>query len=52
MTRYEQIIAWVFAQNYRAGSVWVKFSRDELAQASNALGFARMKNLGDIATDR
>lgn len=48
MGKYEQIIAWVFERNYQPGDVVVRFNRDELALASSALGFARIKNLGDI----
>lgn len=48
MSKYEQIIEWVFAQNFRTGNVHVPFTRDELVQASSELGIARIKNLGDI----
>lgn len=48
MSKYEQIIEWIFARNYRTGNVRVPFARDELVQASDALGIARIKNLGDI----
>jgi len=47
-SKYEQIIEWVFARNYRPGAVRVPFTRDELVQASTQLGIARIKNLGDI----
>ncbi len=48
MSKYEQIIEWIFRRNYRSGNVAVSFNRDELALASSELGFARIKNLGDI----
>lgn len=48
MGKYEEIIEWVFFNNYRNGSVKVSFDREELVHASDALGFARIKNLGDI----
>ena len=48
MGKYEQIIEWVFNQNYHRDKVRVSFNREELAQASEALGFDRIKNLGDI----
>ncbi len=48
MSKYEQIIEWVFARNYQPGDVIVKFNRDELVLASAQLGFERIKNLGDI----
>lgn len=48
MSKYDQIIEWVFANNHHQGDVIVSFDRDELVQASDELGFARIKNLGDI----
>jgi hypothetical protein len=48
VSKYDQIIQWVFANNYHQDDVIVSFDRDELVQASDALGFARIKNLGDI----
>ncbi|MFM7910197.1 MAG: endonuclease [Microcystis sp.] len=46
--RYDQIIAHIFHNNYTKGSRRVGFNRNELVSASNALGFDRIKNLGDI----
>ena len=48
MSKYEQIIEWIFSRNYQTGDVIVIFNRDELALASAELGFPRIKNLGDI----
>ena len=48
MSKYEQIIEWVFFQNFTADAVRVPFTRDELVEAHNALGFERTKNIGDI----
>ncbi|NKQ36404.1 MAG: endonuclease [Chloroflexi bacterium] len=48
MSKYEQIIEWIFFNNYREADAVVPFTRDELALASSELGFARIKNLGDI----
>lgn len=48
MSKYEQIIEWVFKENYQRDSVRVSFSRQELALASEELGFERIRNLGDI----
>jgi len=48
MSKYEQIIKWVFDNNYHEGDVFVAFNRSELVHASEALGIARIKNLGDI----
>ena len=48
MAQYDDIIAHVFAKNYHSGSKEVPFSRDELVEAANQLGFQRPKNIGDI----
>lgn len=48
MSKYQQIIEWIFQRNYRPGIVSISFDREELVQASEALGFPRIKNLGDI----
>ncbi len=48
MGKYEQIIEWVFQHNHQSGDVRVSFAREELVRASDALGLARIKNLGDI----
>jgi hypothetical protein len=46
--KYAQIIEWVFFKNFDGGKVRTPFTREELVVASDSLGFARMKNLGDI----
>lgn len=48
MSKYDDVIERVFLRNYRDGVIKVVFDRDELAQACDDLGFARIKNLGDI----
>lgn len=48
MSKYERVIEWVFDQKYKPGDVRIRFSRDELIDAHDALGFARTKNIGDI----
>jgi hypothetical protein len=48
MGKYEQVIEWVFNQNHQPDRMRVPFNREELVQASEALGFERIKNLGDI----
>lgn len=48
MSKYDQIIEKAFFDNYKKGSKRVSFTREELADASDVLGFARIKNLGDI----
>lgn len=47
-SKYNQIIEWIFFRSYQPGTVQVSFSREDLVSASDALGFARIKNLGDI----
>lgn len=48
MGKYEQIIEWVFQKNYTPDATNVEFTREELVDAHDALGFARTKNIGDI----
>ena len=48
MGKYEQVIEWVFNQNHQPDRFRVPFNREELVQASDMLGFERIKNLGDI----
>ena len=48
MGKYEQIIEWIFQQNYEPNRARLSFSREQLVGASEALGFERIKNLGDI----
>lgn len=48
MGKYDEIIQWVFTRNHRPGNTRVAFNRDELIQACDALGFAQVKNVGDI----
>ncbi len=48
MGKYEQVIEWVFNRNYQPGKVRIAFNREDLITASEALGFERIKNLGDI----
>lgn len=48
MGKYEQIIGFIFEQNYRPGQRKIPFTRQELVLAIEKLGFERIKNLGDI----
>ena len=48
MSKYDDVIEKVFLNNYKNRAIKVPFNRDELAQACDDLGFARIKNLGDI----
>lgn len=48
MSKYEQVIEWVFRKNFNPDDVRVRFTRDELVEAHDALGLPRTKNIGDI----
>jgi len=48
MAKYEQIVEKVFEQKYHSGLLRVSFTREELVRATEELGLARVKNLGDI----
>jgi hypothetical protein len=48
VSKYNKVIERVFLNNYAHGAVKVSFDRNELAQACEELGLARVKNLGDI----
>ena len=48
MSKYEQVIEWVFQKNFNPGKVRVHFTREELVEAHDALGLPRTKNIGDI----
>ena len=48
MNKYEQVISWVFQQNYVPGDVRVKFTRGELEDAHDELDLIQTKNIGDI----
>src|SRR4051812_40782427 len=47
-SKYNQIIEWIFFRDYQPDTVQVSFNREDSVKASEALGFARIKNLGDI----
>lgn len=48
MSKYEQVIEWVFRKNYQQGDIRVRFTREELVEAHDALDLPRTKNIGDI----
>ncbi len=48
MNRYQSLIAKVFFEHYSEGTTEFVFERDELDDAAEALGVARVKNLGDV----
>jgi hypothetical protein len=48
MAKYEQIIERIFFSKYQPDNVRIAFSRQEFVSTTEALGFARIKNLGDI----
>lgn len=48
LNRYQSLIEKVFFDHYEAGMNKFEFSREELEDGAAALGFTRVKNLGDI----
>ncbi|MCY4503105.1 MAG: endonuclease [Alphaproteobacteria bacterium] len=46
--RYQSLIQKIFFDHYRAGVGEFEFVREELEDGAAALGFARVKNLGDV----
>ena len=48
VSKYDDVILWVFQKRHRRGSRAVAFERDDLADACKALRVSRVKNLGDI----
>ena len=48
MSKYDQIITKVFFDSYKKKAKRIPFTREELVEAGVALGFPRIKNLGDI----
>ncbi len=48
MSKYEDVMTWVFKRGYRKGSRVVQFDRTDLTAACEALGVPLIKNLGDI----
>ena len=48
MNRYQAVIEKVFFDHFTEGTTEFGFDREELEDAVSVLGFARIKNLGDI----
>ena len=48
LNRYQATIEKIFFDHYRAGSKEFEFDREELEDSYVALGFSRIKNIGDI----
>ncbi|WP_126975011.1 endonuclease [Frigidibacter oleivorans] len=48
LNRYQATIEKIFFDHYTAGSAGFEFDREELEQSYVALGFPRIKNIGDI----
>lgn len=48
MNRYQALIEKVFFDHFTEGATEFRFHRDELEDATTALGVARVKNLGDV----
>lgn len=46
--RYQRIIIWIFESRYRQGLKEVRFKREDLDKAADALGFPQVKNKGDV----
>ena len=48
LNRYQATIEKIFFDHFRAGSTEFEFDREELEESYVALGFSRIKNIGDI----
>lgn len=48
LNRYQATIEKIFFDHYQAGSAEFEFDREELEDSYVALGFSRIKNIGDI----
>ncbi|MCY4395519.1 MAG: hypothetical protein OXC10_10320 [Rhodospirillaceae bacterium] len=49
LNRYQALIQKIFFDRYREGSTEFEFEREALEEGAEELGFARVKNLGDVA---
>ncbi len=48
LNRYQALIQKIFFDRYRDGSTEFEFAREALEEGAAELGFARVKNLGDV----
>lgn len=48
LNRYQALIERIFFAHYTPGATSFEFVRDELEEGATALGFARVKNIGDV----
>ncbi len=48
LNRYQALIQKIFFDRYRDGSTEFEFAREALEEGATELGFARVKNLGDV----
>lgn len=48
LNRYQALIEKIFFDHYRDGDTDFEFLREELEEGAAALGFARVKNIGDV----
>ncbi len=48
LNRYQAMIEKVFFDNFEAGQTEFEFLREELEESAAALGFSRVKNIGDV----
>ena len=46
--RYQALIERIFFTHYQEGTTEFQFLREELEEGAAALGFARVKNIGDV----
>jgi hypothetical protein len=47
-SRYRRIVDYIFAKYYRSDTSAFDFNREDIIEACDALGFERIKNLGDL----
>ena len=48
LNRYQALIEKIFFDHYKAGATEFEFDREELENGATELGFARVKNIGDV----
>ena len=48
LNRYRSLIEKIFFGHYKTGLTEFEFKREELDEGASELGFARVKNIGDV----
>lgn len=48
LNRYQALIERIFFAHFKQGDTEFEFMREELEEGAEALGFARVKNIGDV----